>query len=91
MLFAEGMERLVNTLERTVLVLGPEARLLHRATSSDSLLVQSVIPSVPGSFERASDMECLMTALGRLWLEGTEVDWAGFWSHEKRQRVPLPT
>jgi acyl transferase domain-containing protein len=92
MLFAEGMERLVNTLERTVLVLGPRGALAGIARRvPDSLLVQSVIPSVPGSFERASDMECLMTALGRLWLEGTEVDWAGFWSHEKRQRVPLPT
>ena len=29
-------------------------------------------------------------ALGRLWLSGVEVDWAGFHGGERRRRVPLP-
>ena len=30
-------------------------------------------------------------ALGRLWLEGVEVDWAALYTGEKRRRVALPT
>src|SRR6202035_2909007 len=30
-------------------------------------------------------------ALGRLWLLGAKIDWTGFWRHEKRRRIPLPT
>jgi len=33
----------------------------------------------------------LLAALGRLWLAGVEIDWAGFYRHERRLRVPLPT
>src|SRR5262249_46654961 len=30
-------------------------------------------------------------ALGRLWLQGAEIDWAAFHAGEHRRRVPLPT
>ncbi|NEP60517.1 MAG: SDR family NAD(P)-dependent oxidoreductase, partial [Symploca sp. SIO2G7] len=30
-------------------------------------------------------------ALGQLWLAGVEVDWSGFYTHEHRHRIPLPT
>ncbi|HSL82628.1 MAG TPA: SDR family NAD(P)-dependent oxidoreductase, partial [Thermoanaerobaculia bacterium] len=33
----------------------------------------------------------LLRSLGRLWLAGAEVGWAGFAAHENRRRVPLPT
>ena len=33
----------------------------------------------------------LLATLGRLWLAGAAVDWAGFYAHERRQRLPLPT
>ncbi|NER82688.1 MAG: SDR family oxidoreductase, partial [Leptolyngbya sp. SIO1D8] len=29
--------------------------------------------------------------LGQLWLSGVEVDWCGFYGHERRHRLPLPT
>jgi acyl transferase domain-containing protein len=33
----------------------------------------------------------LLTALGRLWLEGLNVDWGAFYGAEQRRRLPLPT
>ncbi|HEX2642744.1 MAG TPA: amino acid adenylation domain-containing protein, partial [Thermoanaerobaculia bacterium] len=32
----------------------------------------------------------LLQTLGRLWLSGVEIDWAGFHGAERRRRVPLP-
>jgi len=37
-----------------------------------------------------TDEGFLLTALGRLWLAGVEIDWKGFYAHERRRRVPLP-
>ncbi|MHC5824502.1 MAG: KR prefix domain-containing protein, partial [Nostoc sp.] len=28
---------------------------------------------------------------GRVWLAGVEIDWSGFYTHEQRHRLPLPT
>ena len=33
----------------------------------------------------------MLSALGRLWLAGSRIDWAGFYAHERRKRLPLPT
>ena len=35
--------------------------------------------------------EAALTALGRLWLEGVEVDWTAFHAAARRRRVALPT
>ena len=39
----------------------------------------------------ASEAVSVLGALGRLWLAHVPVDWAGFYAHETRRRVPLPT
>ncbi|PEL52429.1 type I polyketide synthase [Bacillus wiedmannii] len=33
----------------------------------------------------------LINSIGRLWMEGHDVHWQAFYSHEKRKRVALPT
>ncbi|MFJ8476079.1 type I polyketide synthase [Kitasatospora sp. NPDC094011] len=38
----------------------------------------------------ADALETLYAALGRLWAEGTAVDWAGVHEGERRSRLPLP-
>jgi len=38
-----------------------------------------------------SDVEHILTTLGRLWLSGVNPDWVGFYARERRRRVPLPT
>jgi acyl transferase domain-containing protein len=41
--------------------------------------------------EEPAESVALLTALGRLWLEGVEVDWDAFYGAEQRRRLPLPT
>src|SRR5581483_146510 len=38
-----------------------------------------------------SERAFLLNQLGKLWLAGVTLDWQGFYSHEERRRVPLPT
>src|SRR5262249_15855399 len=38
--------------------------------------------------EQASDAATVTTALGRLWVSGAAVDWAGVHANEQRRRVP---
>ncbi len=40
---------------------------------------------------QTSDVAFLLNTLGRLWLSGIPVDWAGFYRDERRKRLPLPT
>ncbi len=39
----------------------------------------------------SSDVAVLLTALGRLWLAGREIEWPRFFAGQSRRRVPLPT
>jgi amino acid adenylation domain-containing protein len=33
----------------------------------------------------------MLSALGKLWMAGVQVDWSGFYQQEKRRRIALPT
>lgn len=33
----------------------------------------------------------LLNKIGRLWLQGVNIDWGKFWETSKRHRIPLPT
>jgi acyl carrier protein len=37
------------------------------------------------------DAVTILTAAGALFSRGVTLDWPGFWRHEQRSRVPLPT
>jgi len=50
-----------------------------------------ILPSLRDPAEKDSDEHFLLKALGKLWLEGTEINWPAFYIHERRQRIPLPT
>ena len=45
--------------------------------------------TAPG--EEGSDLQQLLTALGRCWAAGVKVDWTGFSARERRLRLRLPT
>ncbi|HLX06338.1 MAG TPA: condensation domain-containing protein, partial [Thermoanaerobaculia bacterium] len=44
-----------------------------------------------GDGESFGDQEQMLETLGRLWVRGVAVAWAGFHAHDKRRRVGLPT
>jgi acyl transferase domain-containing protein len=50
-----------------------------------------VLSSMRWPQQEVSDVEFLLTSLGRLWLAGVEVSWHAFYSAESRRRVALPT
>jgi acyl transferase domain-containing protein len=90
--FSEGLGCVMKASDRILLEVGPGHTLADIAqVHPDRPPDQAVISSMPQHEENASDLEVLLTALGRLWLAGAKVDWTGFWGHEKRRRIPLPT
>ncbi|MEW6732935.1 MAG: amino acid adenylation domain-containing protein [Acidobacteriota bacterium] len=52
---------------------------------------QRVLASLSHPNEKQSDVAFLLNTLGQLWLAGLSIDWNGFYQHEQRRRIPLPT
>jgi SAM-dependent methyltransferase/acyl carrier protein len=50
-----------------------------------------ILSSLRYAYERQPDVAFILNTLGQLWLEGIKIDWSGFYTHEHRHRVPLPT
>jgi acyl transferase domain-containing protein/thioesterase domain-containing protein len=92
--FTEGVSSLRETRELLLLEVGPGQSL---ATSVVQHPTTAAIPdtvavaSLRHSYDAQSDTAFFLNALGRLWLAGVKIDWAGFYGQERRRRVPLPT
>jgi acyl transferase domain-containing protein len=87
--FGDGLARLLEDPAAALLEVGPGrslAGLVRRAAPE-----RVVVSSLPHPREPEDDGGFLLLSLGRLWLAGAEIDWAGFAAHERRRRVPLPT
>jgi len=93
--FAAGLAALWKDPTRVLLEVGPGFGL-------STLAIQSVgedpagqserlaLPSLRNEHDHQPDEAFLLGALGKLWLAGVEIDWQGFWRHERRHRVRLP-
>ena len=51
----------------------------------------TAIPSLADTAENNTEWDTLLFALGSLWQNGVPISWDGFYTHEDRQRIPLPT
>ena len=51
----------------------------------------TAIPTLADTAENNAEWETLLFALGSLWQNGVAISWDGFYTHEDRQRIPLPT
>ncbi|GAB1538354.1 hypothetical protein NUACC21_10130 [Scytonema sp. NUACC21] len=90
--FAEGVQQLLNESEQILLEVGPGRTLSTLVRQHPNKAVhQAVFTSLRHPQDRQSDVAFLLTALGKLWLAGVQVDWSGFYAHEQRHRLPLPT
>jgi acyl transferase domain-containing protein len=86
------LEELWKDPDRVLLEVGPGQTLSSVARRQhDHAAGRIVLASLRQAQEQGSELESLLETLGQLWLAGIRVDWAGFSSHERRQRVPLPT
>jgi acyl transferase domain-containing protein/acyl-CoA synthetase (AMP-forming)/AMP-acid ligase II/acyl carrier protein/alpha-ketoglutarate-dependent taurine dioxygenase len=91
--FAAGLEELAKEPGLLLLEVGPGSLTSfakqHPALSGER--GQLAVPSLRAAYERQPDEAFLLSTLGRLWLAGVAVDWAGFHAHGRRARVSLPT
>lgn len=92
--FAEGIEQLVQEQERVILEVGMGQSLTsfvkqHPACQRDHWHL--IMPTLPALRDQQHDYTTLLTTIGRAWVTGVHIDWDGFYAHEQRLRVPLPT
>ncbi|MUG96487.1 SDR family NAD(P)-dependent oxidoreductase [Scytonema sp. UIC 10036] len=90
--FSDGISQLIQQFEGVFLEVGP-GRTLGTLTTQhlEKDDKQQVLTSLRHVKEQQSDVSFLLQTLGRLWLSGVEIDWSGFYAHEQRHRLPLPT
>jgi acyl transferase domain-containing protein/acyl carrier protein len=90
--FWDGIQEVLGEPSHALVEIGPGRTLsalvkLHLGSVAQRLVLSSMrLPREP-----QSDVKVLLDTLGRLWLAGIPVDWAGFYGQEHRHRVPLPT
>jgi acyl transferase domain-containing protein/thioesterase domain-containing protein len=90
--FSDGMKVLAREPGRVFLEVGPGTTLSSLARQHlEKVTAQMVLSSVRHPKALVSDLEFLLGTLGRLWQRGVEIDWSGFYTHEERHRVALPT
>ena len=90
--FADGVHELLSVQPGSVLLevgpgqtLAPMVRQQPAASKDSGVIVLSTLQ------DGRDESEAALTAAGRLWLEGVEIDWTAFHAHTPRRRVPLPT
>ncbi|HYU31102.1 MAG TPA: amino acid adenylation domain-containing protein [Thermoanaerobaculia bacterium] len=91
--FGPGLAELWRDPARALLEVGPGQGLGSLALQHSSAPAgdRVVVPSLRGAWEKQPDGAVLLGALGKLWIAGCRIDWAGFHGGERRRRVPLPT
>lgn len=90
--FAGGLSALLARRDPVLLEIGPgnSLTMLARRNTAASKKV-AALSSLRRREEHVSDVEFILTSLGRLWLAGVKVDWSAFYSGQQRRRIALPT
>jgi len=90
--FNDGVKLLFKETNMVLLEVGPGRSLLtlarrHPAKSPDQIVLNSLVHPA----EQSDELTVVLNSLGTLWQSGAVIDWAGFYAHEQRRRVELPT
>jgi acyl transferase domain-containing protein len=90
--FADGLSHLAQPQNGILLEVGPGQSLSDLARQHPIAGAgHTIVSSLEQPEEPLLDQPSMLNALGRLWLSGVTVDWAGFYAHERRHRLSLPT
>lgn len=90
--FADGVACVLADPASVLLEVGPGNTLAGLAGQQLKPEQRGQALSCVRGFQRqAADDAVLYGALGQLWSLGVKVDWRGFYSAERRRKVPLPT
>jgi len=90
--FADGLTELLKEENGVFIQIGSDRSLstfvdLH----PDKKQGNQVINLIRHPKDDVPDLHFLLDKIGLLWLYGVKIDWTGFYSHENRRRIPLPT
>ncbi|MCP5046022.1 MAG: amino acid adenylation domain-containing protein [bacterium] len=90
--FETGLRELLKEKSTVFLEVGPGRTLStfvrqHR----DKKPGQMNVSLVRHPRENMSDTQYLLSNIGRLWLNGKQIRWQGFYPGEQRRRIPMPT
>ncbi len=80
-LFAQGIQELWKKQYPILLEIGPGQTLgsfALQCIENNPAVSQIILPSLKYSYDRKPDLAFLLKTLGRLWLAGVQIDWAGF-------------
>jgi phthiocerol/phenolphthiocerol synthesis type-I polyketide synthase E len=89
--FGDGLHELLKDRDAILMEIGPARTLSTLARRNPYREArQLVLNSLRHADDTAHDSAFLLNTLGKLWVAGVRVDWAGFHQHEQRKRVPLP-
>ena len=89
--FTEGIDTILQEPRQVLLEVGPGRTLSTFARQQPEAEGRIVLASLRHPQDPQPDVAFVLTTLGQLWLAGVRVDWAGFYIHERRRRLPLPT
>ncbi|MGB8346549.1 MAG: type I polyketide synthase, partial [Ktedonobacteraceae bacterium] len=92
--YTNGVECLLRETEHVLLEVGAGqcfTGLVERPPACSEERARDIFSALPPLHTQQSGQAFLLTALGRLWLAGVSINWTGFYAHERRLRVSLPT
>ncbi len=90
--FADGLATLAQDSGLVLLEAGPGQTLASLARQALAGPDQpAILTSLPDPKDSQPARAFALGALGALWLAGVKPDWAGFYAHERRRRIALPT
>ncbi len=90
--FCDCVEELLKEPNRVFLEVGPGYTFSMLVWQHPNRTEEHVVlSSTRHPKEKESDLAFILNTLGRLWLAGIQVSWPGFYSDERRHRIPLPT
>jgi len=91
-LFADGIRELATNASRAFLEVGPGRALASLAQECLRGTQKSqVLATLPHPKDPQAEEDHVLATVGKLWLSGVPVDWAGLHKGETVYRVPLPT
>ncbi len=90
--FADNIATLLSTEQAVLLEVGPGKALASLCRRHPAMnLNQTVLTSLPHPTDAVDDHRHLLETLGKLWLEGVQIDWAGYHKGRRRLKIALPT
>ncbi|MFD0319162.1 amino acid adenylation domain-containing protein [Streptomyces flavalbus] len=87
--FGDGVRRLLEQQDLLLVEVGPGRTLSTLARGADGAPHRTIVPTLPEPGSDACAQEFLLSAVGRLWTAGADLDWEALDGTDRR-RVALP-